>query len=126
MKVYSKLLNRTTEWCIFYKSDKLRLIILKYMLFSKRFSLLSMVGTLVLVCLWIQPTQAATSASTLVQISGMVAGDQFGRTQATGDLNGDGRQELIMAAPYATVDGTQAGAVYIIYGTKNSLSDQDN
>lgn len=44
---------------------------------------------------------------------GATAGDTLGRTLAAGDFNGDGFDDLVMAAPAAT---EQAGAVYMMLG----------
>lgn len=44
---------------------------------------------------------------------GAAAGDTLGRTLAAGDFNGDGIDDLVMAAPAAN---EQAGAVYMMFG----------
>lgn len=46
---------------------------------------------------------------------GATAGDTLGRTLASGDFNGDGVDDLVMAAPAAN---EQAGAVYMMLGGK--------
>jgi hypothetical protein len=45
----------------------------------------------------------------------------FGDSLATGDLNGDGRQELAVGSPYQTVPGTGYGAVHVFYGASRHL-----
>ena len=41
---------------------------------------------------------------------------RFGATLATGDLNGDGRSDLVVGAEQAPVPGQATGAVYVFYG----------
>jgi hypothetical protein len=50
------------------------------------------------------------------ELSGLAAGDYFGSSVASGDLNGDGSNDLIIGAPDA---GNGAGAVYAVYGTSS-------
>ncbi|MCR4408268.1 MAG: FG-GAP-like repeat-containing protein [Anaerolineae bacterium] len=49
-----------------------------------------------------------------VTIYGNDAGDRLGRAVASGDVNGDGVDDIVMGAYYAS---NQAGAVYVIYGS---------
>lgn len=44
------------------------------------------------------------------------AGDQFGRSLATGDFNGDGRDDLAVGVPFEDLAGANAGAVQIFFG----------
>ncbi len=49
-------------------------------------------------------------------------GDFFGRTLATGDFNGDGFDDLVVAATQERVDGVgQAGIVHVFYGSFDGL-----
>jgi hypothetical protein len=61
------------------------------------------------------------------------SGDQFGRSLAFGDLDGDGRDDLIVGAPYENLGShNDAGAVSIFYGLQifpiriNRTITQDN
>ncbi len=48
---------------------------------------------------------------------GLGAGSGFGAALATGDINGDGRDDFIIGAPgFAAVHGADTGATYVIYG----------
>ncbi len=50
-------------------------------------------------------------------IRGADVNDRFGTSVAFGDVNGDGRADLIIGAPGADVNGlTDNGAVYIVFG----------
>jgi len=52
-----------------------------------------------------------------VTIGGPASGAQLGRALAVGDVNGDGTQDLIMAAPFLKRSGiSDAGAVYVMHG----------
>ncbi len=52
------------------------------------------------------------------------AQSQFGQSLAIlNDLNGDGVDEIAIGAPYSNLAGTNAGAVYIIYGGSTLRSD---
>ena len=51
------------------------------------------------------------------KISGGATGDGAGASvDSAGDLNGDGIDDLIVSAPYVDANGTDSGALYIIYG----------
>lgn len=67
-------------------------------------------------------TVQAGSASEMVQITGNVANDNAGYKVASGDLNGDGYDEVIIGAPYADIDGVEKGAIYIVYGSSDPLT----
>jgi VCBS repeat-containing protein len=64
---------------------------------------------------------AATNIATeQVTFRGAAAGDRLGASLAFGDVNGDGKADLIIGAPGADVNGTDSGAVYIVYGGTNT------
>lgn len=51
------------------------------------------------------------------------AGDQFGRSFATGDFNDDGYSDLVVGAPNEAVAGIQAaGGITVIYGSRKGLT----
>ncbi len=59
---------------------------------------------------------------------GTDASDQLGSAVAWGDINGDGRADLILGAPYGNSTGNtrpDAGEVYLIYGKSNQWTDTD-
>ena len=52
-----------------------------------------------------------------VEISGEAADDHLGTSVAVGDINGDGKSDLILGAPQANVgDFPDAGKVYVVFG----------
>lgn len=54
-------------------------------------------------------------------------GDNFGKSLASGDFNGDDYDDIAIGVPDDTVGTiTHAGAVNIIYGSKNGLTAEDN
>lgn len=58
-----------------------------------------------------------TTASADVTIAGAASSDRSGSALATGDLNGDDTDDLIIAAPYADASNrSAAGAAYVIFG----------
>ncbi|MEW5760049.1 MAG: putative Ig domain-containing protein [Candidatus Thermoplasmatota archaeon] len=57
-----------------------------------------------------------------VLLVGSSGGDHFGYALATGDVNGDGCDDLIVSAPYADVPNKwSVGKVYVYFGSKNGL-----
>jgi hypothetical protein len=51
------------------------------------------------------------------------AGDRFGKAiSASGDLNGDGFDDLIVGAPYADTNGVDSGSAYVYTGTYTNTS----
>ena len=52
-----------------------------------------------------------------VQIDGAAAGDEAGwRVAGAGDVNGDGRPDLIIGARFATPHGALSGAAFVVFG----------
>ena len=51
------------------------------------------------------------------RMDGEAAGDSFGRSvSAAGDINGDGRGDLIVGAPLADPSGNFSGSSYVVFG----------
>lgn len=50
------------------------------------------------------------------------SGDEFGKSIAVGDVNGDGYDDLIISAPKGDNGGTDAGEVYVIWGKDYTAS----
>ncbi|MFD7923723.1 FG-GAP-like repeat-containing protein [Streptomyces sp. NPDC059740] len=52
------------------------------------------------------------------------AGDAFGQTVATGDMDGDGHTDLVVSAPGESIgDVKAAGSVTVVFGSASGLSD---
>ncbi|MBT8138113.1 MAG: integrin alpha [Gammaproteobacteria bacterium] len=78
---------------------------------------------------WADPFPAELELSTLQSanggdgsagaiIEGALADDTSGMTVASGDVNGDGRADLIIGAPEASPGGrTNAGSTYVLFGS---------
>jgi len=57
----------------------------------------------------------SNSANYRFRLDGAVAGDQLGRAVAMGDLNGDGFDDILAGASYASFNGrTESGSVYAV------------
>jgi hypothetical protein len=67
-----------------------------------------------LICAWAAP---APAVETLVTLDGEAAGDQFGTWISTsGDFNGDGYKDFLVAATSNATNGTQSGRAYVYLG----------
>lgn len=51
-----------------------------------------------------------------IKIMGASAGDRFGASVATGDVNGDGKDDLVVGAPRVNTSAENSGAVYVFFG----------
>lgn len=55
------------------------------------------------------------SGAAILEILGPVAGGQLGRSVAMADVNGDGKKDLVVGAPFSNVGAAQqAGSVYVL------------
>ncbi|MGH2572720.1 MAG: hypothetical protein ACRDGU_04435 [Actinomycetota bacterium] len=60
-------------------------------------------------------------------LGGQEQGDQFGRSLALGDFNGDGFADLAVGVPFEAIrSGDQAGAVNVLYGSASGLTAAGN
>jgi hypothetical protein len=57
---------------------------------------------------------------------GAEGGDAFGDGLGSGDFDGDGRDDLVVAAPFETLTASDAGLVHVIYGFLAGLIDSGN
>jgi hypothetical protein len=56
-------------------------------------------------------------------IKGAITNDFAGwSVAAAGDVNGDGRPDVIVGAPHASVNGGDSGAAYVVYGKANATT----
>ena len=62
------------------------------------------------------PTSSGLLSDVASSMSGEVLGDQAGAALAVGDLDGDGFDDVVVGAPQHDGAGTNAGAVYTLYG----------
>ncbi|HEX8628374.1 MAG TPA: hypothetical protein VF755_09420 [Catenuloplanes sp.] len=69
-----------------------------------------------------KPVQTLTQATIGVS-AGADAGDRFGHSLASYDINGDGCGDLVVGAPYRDVNGlSDAGVVYVLLGAPAGLA----
>ncbi len=69
---------------------------------------------------------SSLNSATGFRIEGEAAGDSSGRAvAAAGDVNGDGYDDLVIGAPYASLHGARSGAAYVIFG-KGSFASAPN
>lgn len=78
-------------------------------------------------------SQAYTDISLMsdITITGLSAADRLGQKASTaGDFNGDGIDDFLLAAPFASPNGLNSGQVFLIYGDASggtvNLSDIQN
>jgi len=69
-----------------------------------------------------QLASTTISTSNSIIISGTSSSDGFGANLVSGDINGDGFDDLAITASSDTGGGTNAGAVYILYGQSTAFS----
>ena len=71
---------------------------------------------------WDTPVIDLTQRAADAEVWGAVGGEHAGTHLAVGDLNGDGIQDLVMAAPFSdrAIGGPHdTGAVYVLFGRRN-------
>src|SRR4030095_338431 len=57
------------------------------------------------------------------KLAGLVDQDRLGNTvSAAGDVNGDGIDDLVVAATFADEGGTDRGAAYVVFGTVSGFN----
>ena len=62
------------------------------------------------------PATGGLLSDVATSLSGEVYADQAGASVAVGDIDGDGQDDVVVGAPYHDGAGTNAGAVYALYG----------
>lgn len=58
-----------------------------------------------------------------VLLEGINDADEAGTDVATGDVNGDGIEDLIIGADYADPNGNESGETYVVFGDDDGFSD---
>jgi hypothetical protein len=66
----------------------------------------------------------ANAGTATLRADGPASGADLGWSVAVGDLDGDGKPDLVIGAPSLIVSGARAGAVYVLLG-KNGLTGRD-
>ena len=70
---------------------------------------------------------SALDGSNGFRLDGVAADDQSGRSvSSAGDINGDGFDDLIIGAEYASPNGTFSGSSYVVFGKANGFSATQN
>lgn len=64
---------------------------------------------------------SSLDASTGMRIDGALPGDFAGQRVAAGDINGDGRSDLVIGAPGRDDAANHAGSAYVLYGRVGPL-----
>ncbi len=65
---------------------------------------------------------AALDGTNGFKLDGEALGDESGRSvAASGDLNGDGLDDLIVGAPYADPNGSYSGRSYVVFGRSSGF-----
>ncbi|MFA6027530.1 MAG: FG-GAP repeat protein [Patescibacteria group bacterium] len=63
------------------------------------------------------------SAATAIQFTGEAADDDAGVSISSGDINGDGYDDILIGADFNDGNGLNSGAAYLIYGQAADLAD---
>ena len=74
-----------------------------------------------------EPVELATfgspAGSAGFRIDGAAAGDEAGNeVAATGDMNGDGRSDVVVGAPETNAGGSESGSAYVVFGSSSSAT----
>ncbi|MBX3479860.1 MAG: FG-GAP repeat protein [Caulobacter sp.] len=69
-------------------------------------------------------TTAALNGSNGYQLFGLAPGDSLATVAGIGDLNNDGIDDFAVASRNASLSGTNAGAVYVIFGRDDGATPQ--
>src|SRR5207248_7639760 len=74
-----------------------------------------------------EPVELATfgspAGSAGFRIDGAAVGDEAGNeVAATGDMNGDGRSDVVVGAPETNAGGSESGSAYVVFGSSSSAT----